>query len=436
MILVYSNTISPRLQYILQEILFNRLGYSFECTDDLNTFIKFDQCKINYSHQPIKNSFQIEPHGLLTQQEWCELPELTIQTDQHWHYTFFQTNKGNISFDIFSASFYLLSRYEEYHAPEMSFDNHQRFKHSHSIAFKHGFLELPLVDIWCKALNTALSIVAAPESARTFRFISTIDIDFAYRYKGYGIYKQLMKLGKALTRLRLNDCRTQIASMLGFIPDPYDTYSYIENICQKYHVRLIYFILMRNGSRFDKNISPVNTYMKLLLKRLNLTAELGIHPSYFAANNPSTIEDEKTCAEKIIKHPISYSRQHYLRFQVPDTFQSLIKTGISNDYSMGYAEHVGFRAGTCMPFQFFDLTQNQTTSLTLHPISVMDTTMRYAMKLKPEDARKKLEQLMVSVKNVNGEFISVWHNSNLGNEEGWFEWKDIFEYMHTLAAEK
>jgi len=436
MILVYSNSITPRLEYILHEILYKRLGYSFECTDDLNKFISFDQYKINYSHHSINDSFQIEPHGLLNQTEWHELPDLTVHTDHLWHHTFFPTKDGNIPFDVFSAAFYLITRYEEYHAPEHAFDKHHRFNYTESIAFKHGFLELPIIDIWSNTLKTVMNISATPDTNRSFQFHSTIDIDFAYRYKGYGIFSQLKKIGKSLFQLRLKDLQTQIASMLGFIPDPYDTYSYIEEICQRYHAHLHYFVLMSNESKYDKNISPKHPYIKLLLKRLQEKGELGIHPSYLSGDDYKMIAHEKKHMEAILQKQVLHSRQHYLRFQIPSTFQSLIKAGITNDYSMAYAGHVGFRASTCMPFQFFDIIANQITPLTLYPVAVMDTTLRYAMKMKPADAQKKIEQLMVIVKELNGTFISIWHNSNLGEEEGWGNWKNIFEYMHTLATEK
>jgi hypothetical protein len=173
-----------------------------------------------------------------------------------------------------------------------------------------------------------------------------------------------------------------------------------------------------------------------LLKRLHEKGELGIHPSYLSGDDYKMIAHEKKHMEAILQKQVLHSRQHYLRFQIPSTFQSLIKAGITNDYSMAYAGHVGFRASTCMPFQFFDIIANQITPLTSYPVAVMDTTLRYAMKMKPADAQKKIEQLMVIVKELNGTFISIWHNSNLGEEEGWGNWKNTFEYMHTLATEK
>ena len=60
-------------------------------------------------------------------------------------------NNSTFPFDIFGASFFMLSRYEEY-LPHIK-DEYGRFEAKESLAFKYGFLEIPIVDKWVQILK-------------------------------------------------------------------------------------------------------------------------------------------------------------------------------------------------------------------------------------------------------------------------------------------
>jgi hypothetical protein len=103
---------------------------------------------------------------------------------------------------------------------------------------------------------------------------------------------------------------------------------------------------------------------------------------------------------------------------------------------MGFANHCGFRASTAYPFTFFNLHSNRQLPLILYPVTIMDTALRYGMKLTPVQAMYEIETDMNEVEKTGGVFISIWHNSNLSASEGWESWREVFSKMHTLASIK
>ncbi len=96
---------------------------------------------------------------------------------------------------------------------------------------------------------------------------------------------------------------------------------------------------------------------------------------------------------------------------------------------MGFQDHIGFRAGTCTPFKWFDLTKNKTSELTIYPFCVMDVTLKNYMKLSEKEAEKVILKLLESVKKVNGTFISIFHNDSISNYGEWESWKELYEKL-------
>src|SRR5205085_3247674 len=109
--------------------------------------------KINYSTERISPSeLHIQPVDLLFEKN---ITQQTIECfDWQGLKVFFRTG-GDISFDIIAATFYLISRYEEYlpHAK----DEFGRYVHINSLAFKEHFLHLPLVNLWWNKLLQVIS---------------------------------------------------------------------------------------------------------------------------------------------------------------------------------------------------------------------------------------------------------------------------------------
>jgi hypothetical protein len=112
----------------------------------------------------MEHCINIPAHTLLFEENLKKIPVVVEKSEKFIH-TFFNLKfdtdkfveppKQHLPFDIFSASFYLLSRYEEYINPH--YDLHNRFKAEESLAFKNGFLQIPLVDLWAIELGKIIN---------------------------------------------------------------------------------------------------------------------------------------------------------------------------------------------------------------------------------------------------------------------------------------
>jgi hypothetical protein len=138
---------------------------------------------------------------------------------------------------------------------------------------------------------------------------------------------------------------------------------------------------------------------------------------------------EKARLEKLSSKKITKSRQHYLKFNLPDTYNFILSAGITEDYSMGFPEEPGFRAGTCKPFYFYDLKKEKATGLKIFPVTFMESSLMSNLSLNPVEAFEKIGFLLKGVKNVDGTFISLWHNHTISETKNYKEWKSIHEKM-------
>lgn len=432
LIRIYTQHISaPRLLYILQELFTRRLGIDYQLTDNFEDFQSYTGPKINYSHYECEGALQIVPHEIITGEQLTNY-HLSVKHHNTWDTVMLQ-QQGEIPFELFAASFYLLSRYEEYLPHKV--DDHGRFEADQSLAVQYGFIETPLVDKWALQLKAVLEkhfgpIPAAPPE---YRFVSTFDIDTAYLYKGLEQERQLRKLVKSITFLNVTNLSEQFNVRKGKLQDPYDTYDYIAQVTN--NCKVLFFVLSGGESEFDELIPVETPEMQGLLKSLGKQYTIGLHPSYESFDNKEMIVREKQILEETIQQTVAMSRQHFLRFRLPQTMNLLIECGIKEDYSMAYGDIAGFRASTAHPFLFFDLEHNKVTDLLMYPPALMDVTLRYSMNLTIHAAITKAEQLIQEVKLVNGVFISLFHNSNLSATNEWLPWKEVFEKIHTLASD-
>ncbi len=155
MLLVYTHNITPRLKYIFKHICTRILGLEVSFTTKIEEFIAHDSLKMSYTKQQLGNEFFIKSHDILFEQGLNDI-EINVQNWGQTKCFFFNGEKSAMPFDIFAASFYLLSRYEEY-LPHVK-DEYGRFLATESIAFKHGFLHQPVVDIWAYKFKEALQV--------------------------------------------------------------------------------------------------------------------------------------------------------------------------------------------------------------------------------------------------------------------------------------
>ncbi|HRH39752.1 MAG TPA: polysaccharide deacetylase family protein, partial [Flavobacteriales bacterium] len=167
-----------------------------------------------------------------------------------------------------------------------------------------------------------------------------------------------------------------------------------------------------------------------LLKRLASVSEIGLHPSYESSRDERIIARERERLGTVTGRPIHTTRQHFLRWRMPDTFRALIVNGFTEDHSIGFSDRIGFRAGTCTPFPWYDLERDEETPLMLHPFAVMDSALANRTGDGMQKAISDMKHLSGAVREVNGTFVSVWHDRFLSGHE---EFKGGPEAMRELV---
>ena len=426
MLLVYIPENSERCQYVFELIFKLDFGIEYRVTTDSNVFIRYAKEKINYSDARIGDSFFIKATPFLFETA-IRQQYITVTQKEHVKVLFANEN-DDLGFDIFSSVFYMVSRYEEYlpFAP----DEDGRFKASDSLAFKNDFLQIPVVNIWCDILRNRMNEMfpSLTTKASLFNTLLTYDIDVAYKFKGRSTFRTLGSIAKDILNLRLRNIYQRFTTLLNFQKDPWDTYNYLREASTIANLKMVFFFLMANKSENDRNLDYRNPWMKRLIRNVMQYSDIGIHPSYSTTEFPEKIEIEKRRLEQICGEQITKSRQHYLKFRLPGTYCSLIAAGVTEDYSMGFSEMAGFRAGTCKPFYFYDLEKEEVTGLKIFPVTLMEGAF---MESKTDLAQSLLQvlNLISEVKKVQGTFISIWHNHTVSETSEYREWKNIHNKM-------
>jgi hypothetical protein len=264
---------------------------------------------------------------------------------------------------------------------------------------------------------------------RSFQFVTSIDIDNAWAFKNKSLLVSFGAILKAIFHGHWNELKQRLVVFLGLQKDPYDTYKYILETYKGLLNHILFFILIGDRNQYDKSISFKNKRFRQLIAHLSSVCEVGIHPSYASNQKQWLFDMEKERLEDIMLKPVIKSRQHFLKLRFPQTYQRLLKSDISEDYTMGFASLAGFRAGISTPFHFFDLSHNQSKKLLIQPFQVMDVTLKNYLKMEPDEAWQLIEKLMIEVKKVNGTFISLWHNESLKDSGQWLGWRKVFEQI-------
>jgi hypothetical protein len=431
MVLIFSKENSPRFDYTVGLIFHDILGTKVTITHDKVLFRNSGDPKINYSDVSMENGLFLKSGSFLFSSK-IQIPE--IQPIRFGEETgFFETSPDSfLPFDPLASAFLIVSRMEEY-LPGTR-DPHGRFPASSSIQFKYGLLDKPVVNRWARLIASALEKKYGPSlfPAKTFSFLSTIDVDNAMAYQCKGMFRSVAATGRDLVHGNFREIWRRIRVLTGKETDPYDTFQYLKNVFKGNEEKVIFFFLLGNYARYDKQVSWKNHHFRKLISDTGLHFKVGIHPSC-ASSEPghaALIMTEKVRLENILSKKIIRSRQHYILLRFPETYRKLLHAGITEDYSMGFPEMSGFRAGICTPFFLYDLTTEKETPLKIYPFQTMEMTFLQYLGYKPEEAIDKIRTLIEEVKSVGGTFCSIWHNESLSGEGKWKGFREVFEEMN------
>jgi hypothetical protein len=456
-IICYSAKKTPRLYYTLDLLFADLMACDYALTDDLAEFGHWREKKqantrlvycFYYADAPI---IELEQYGIdflpasgllwatdirpqdIKMTTWADLPV-----------GFALDISAALPFDLLAWVFYLVSRYEEY-LPYQK-DAHGRFSATQSIAQKHNFLRQPLINQLAMAWDSHIARQQVGWQVRNIKnayyFVPSYDIDYMFAYRAKGFFRQIGGLFRAVLKLDFQQIVAKIQVWTGQKSDPFDTFAYLDQLHQKYQLNKggntpFYFFLIGDWGKYDKNIQYNQPLFSQIVVQIDKKYNVGLHPSYASNDMPENtrLRLEKKRLDALLSRPIMHSRQHFLRLNLPDTYQRLLSEAIYYDFSMGYADALGFRASIATPFAWFDLSSNQKTDLIVVPFALMDVTLKDYLGLSPAQADSEIAFFIKQYKSVGGYFVSLWHNSSFGEVGGWgADWRRVYEQLLAEAT--
>jgi hypothetical protein len=324
----------------------------------------------------------------------------------------------DLQFDPLAAVVFCACRWEEIVSNEK--DEHDRYIGSNSSAHKHGMLSSPLLEILASLLAKELGVEDIP-SEKDYEFIPTIDIDIAYAYRGRGVLHSIGAGLRDLLLLRFQNLTKRFQVVVRGETDPYDTYKWLIDIHKGNNLPSRCFVLRaEKKSPYDVGLDPRE--VDVLISSLEENWTVCWHPSYASTKKDSLIFNRE---KNEFPSPTDVVRTHFLRGNT-EIWSKLVEQGITHDYSMGYSDLPGFRAGMSRPFPAFDLHLNEPMPLIIHPVAVMDSTLKSYMKLTPDEAIQVVSEISDSVKKVGGTMVTLWHNTSVSDFGIWKGWQRVY----------
>ncbi len=400
MILLFVDQVTPRWKYTF-EFIFGLRGIDFELTDDNKIFENAPETKFQLPSIFGKLLNGNEIHSELQEK------------------------------DILSRLFFVLSRMEEYQPKEL--DSMERFSAKSSWQFQNECLEQCVCDRWAHEFIDMIEKLTGSSLNRkksATEIIPTFDIDNAFAFQFKEGKRRLLSNVKDIVTGDFNRFKERKNVLSGKEKDPYDSYSKIEKIAEDFSTRM--FWLVGDYGNKDFNISIETEGIQQLIKRFQAKVQIGIHPSYLSNSHMDLLSKEISRLQQFTENKVEISRQHFLKLRFPSTYQNLLKNGIQEDYSMGFADAVGFRNGTAHPFPWFDLSKNAKTDLMIYPFACMDGTLHEYLHLTITAAKQKIDQLYQEVEQMGGQFSFIWHNETISDYGKWKGWSEVLDYTLTL----
>lgn len=334
-----------------------------------------------------------------------------------------------LSVDIFASSFFMLTRWEEYVVKTR--DEHGRFAAKNSLAYKFRFLDRAIVNEYVELLwNSLVHLgISDKRKERNFKLIPTHDVDLPKMWWGFGDFVKTLA-GDVFKRKELKSVVWSITTYFKVLmgdKDPFDTFDFLMDLSEKNNVKSHFFFMSGGNSGYDNKYKISSLSIRHLMEKITVRGHvIGFHPSYNAYNQGELFREELMRLNEYSPLKVDSGREHFLRFEVPETWQIWENNGMVWDSSMSYADMEGFRCGVCYPFSVFNILEKRRLNLVEKPLIVMEGSLVTYQDLTVEEAYSKVNRLLQEVKKFNGDFVFLWHNSAF-NTRTWRRYQIIYE---------
>ncbi len=416
MVLVFSPYEHPKLHFALSEIFVRRASIPYQITCNADFFIHSAHgFKVNYSEDELPgirmyNSGWLDHQGL----DPYFKPAFSLQNGLPSLFP----DTGNSRFDLFAACFWLLSRYEEYQP--FQGDAYGRFCLRNS-CLPAAWATNNHLDIQIRLFLETLGL----EQKNAFRVVPTADIDIAFKYLARPL---LIRMGGFLRDLLFR--REHLAerrSMNQGGRDPYDVFAWICAAFRPFPDARIFWQMNRSRNGLDRQVNIRDSMFLQRLRECSAHITPGIHPSWDSNSMEQQLTTEIKALESACGQHINHSRQHFLACRFPDTFRRLNEAGIQWDYTLGWPEQPGFRAGTAWPFAFYDVLRDRQEALNFMPSCAMDVSYKNYLSMSAEQAAAHGNMLKEKARSEGGVFCFIVHNESMSNIGPWKGWQQVAE---------
>lgn len=419
MLKIAVDKITPRICYVFDIVkLFRCVDFQLVLIKDL----KEGEQAYYYSQRLPAENKGLKAAALLYEDTWRK-PELTKGMFGDEECLLFE---GIV--DPLAAVFYHLTRMEEYNYT--NYDKHGRFQFKDSFVNQFNWVTKLMterwIDIFLKDVFNQLEI--SPITAETsLKLQLTFDIDNTFAFKWKPASRIFGSYFKDLGRFDFKRIIVKTQTLLGWRKDPYDTFDKIKSF-QMDGIDVQLFWLLGDFGTFDRNVSNTSKKHLDFIRKLGKELNIGLHPSYASNANNEKLANEKQLLEKVLGKPVDKSRQHFLKLQFPSTYRRNMQVGLKADYTLGFGDVLGFRAGTLRCFPFFDISENKQHDFWIHPFAYMEGTLKEYLQLSFEESKKVLLPLIKEAKLFGGNFITIWHNETISNWHSWKGWVELIDF--------
>ena len=395
-------------------------------TQTLEVFIAHEGPKIAYGKQALGNALFIQANELLFQQgidtqeinltQWDELP------------MFFGTSEtATIPFDLLAATFYLLSRYEEY-LPHVS-DDFGRFPAEASLAYKASFLDKPLINLWAFKFGTILKTTFPDLTLSNKKSTTSIAIDLGvpYAFLKRGILRTTIGYIQDVTGLKFFKIWQRTLVLLRIKKDPYDFYNTLISI-QKTHGVLNFLIRLGDPLQFQDSYNTRRKSVEVLFKKLADYAPLGLLVSFKSLTKSAKLKSEVNRLQHTLHKPISIGIAEIHKIVLPKVYRNFLEAEICKDFSMVYPQNPGFRASTCTPFYWYDIDNETKTPLQIMPVFC---TSNGLITTPIKTIKDTLQNAYVLVNKLGGTWSCVISNKSIASSKGalWLQYLKLNTWL-------
>jgi len=426
MLLIHVEYRSPRVHYVIRQVFERVLRLPFRIVASAEEFRSAAGPRLSYGTQVFEGAIHVPWSGAIEQVPLSD-PELGWHNGQQ---ALFPVGVGH---DLFAGMFFLLSLADELRSTD--YDEHGRVRSSSLFSVRKGLADRPWVDEQAIRLGQHIERTwpGTWGGRSPYRHVVTVDMDNIQRYAGRPLHRAFGATVKDLARGEFDAVVERWLVRSGRKEDPFFNAMMRLEATGALVDRSILFCLVAGQGAHDHAASIDHPASKVMLRRMAQHVEMGLHPSYLSSEKEGLVNDERGRLQRAWGGPINLTRQHFLRWRLPNTLRYLADLGFTEEHSLGFTDRAGFRVSTCTPFPWYDLQAEEETSLMLWPFAAMDSALIEQMGQSPAEVVRSMCAMSDAVRSVQGTFVSVWHDRYLSGHREFAPWPAVFEQVVQYA---